>query len=188
MILVQTGDRIQITTSSSSYSLENQLRAVESLGGNSQLYLVMQDMSSPRFLVKLSQAMPTSKSIRYGPYHTITTPWPIKNTDQVVTSVDHPPTTSKIPRLWPKMNFQSKMLIVSELWLSSLMKNGIFVICDHLNHLINQSLMKPISKKTSEECLLLSKAPVDLTDNHVFLVRMTSFKWRHNFKFWPILF
>ena len=55
------------------------------------------------------------------------------------------------------------------------MKNGIFVIYDHLNHSTNQSLMKPISKKTSEECLLLSKALVDLTDNHVFLVCMMSF-------------
>jgi hypothetical protein len=52
-----------ITPSASSYSLENQLRAVESLGGNSQLYLVMQDMSSPRFLVKLSQAMPTKQDV-----------------------------------------------------------------------------------------------------------------------------
>ena len=61
------------------------------------------------------------------------------------------------------------------------MKNGIFAIYDHLNHLTNRSLMKPISKKMSEEFLLLFKAQVDLTDNHVFLVRMTSILFRHEY-------
>merc|ERR1712131_300077 len=49
------------------------------------------------------------------------------------------------------------------------MKNGIFVIYDHQNHSINLFLTKQISKKMSEECLLLYKDLVDLTDNHVFL-------------------
>ena len=77
------------------------------------------------------------------------------------------------------------------------MKNGIFAIYDHLNHLTNRSLMKPISKKMSEEFLLLFKAQVDLTDNHVFLVSMTSILYRHEYhhdiitssgKLWPIVF
>ena len=42
-------------------NLKNSIAELE-IDYNSQLYLVMQDMSSPRFLVRLSQAIPTSKS------------------------------------------------------------------------------------------------------------------------------